>query len=114
MRGETLSYLLKPWQNTPVLYRRVMNVISLKHNKIYKKGEIIIKLSFKFKPKINDEQLAIIEDLSFHNTGIYINADVNGSLNILKLYIKDEGIPKLIQLARDKGYVNNPVKLRVA
>lgn len=48
------------------------------------------------------------------NTGIKINADVNGSLNILRLYNKDKCIPKLIKLAKDKGYVNSPVKLRVA
>ncbi|MBV7276446.1 transposase [Clostridium sp. PL3] len=57
------------------------------------------------------------------NAGIKINADVNGSLNILRLYNKDssiaitqsdECIPKLIQTAKDKGYVNSPVKLRVA
>jgi IS605 OrfB family transposase len=48
------------------------------------------------------------------NTGIKINADVNGSLNILMLYTKDKCIPKLIQTAKDKGYVNSPVKLRVA
>lgn len=46
------------------------------------------------------------------NTGILINADVNGSLNILRKY--DNSIPELIKLARGKGYVNNPIKLRVA
>lgn len=48
------------------------------------------------------------------NTGANVNADVNGSLNILRLYNKEKCIPKLIKLARDKGYVNNPVKQRVA
>ncbi|HCL4480101.1 TPA: transposase [Clostridium botulinum] len=48
------------------------------------------------------------------NTGIKINADVNGSLNILRLYNKDKCIPELIKLAMDKGYVNSPIKLRVA
>ena len=48
------------------------------------------------------------------NIGIKINADINGSLNILRLYNKDKCIPKLIRLAKDKGYVNSPVKLRVA
>ena len=46
------------------------------------------------------------------NTGILINADVNGSLNILRKY--DNSIPELIKLAMGKGYVNNPIKLRVA
>jgi IS605 OrfB family transposase len=48
------------------------------------------------------------------NTGMLVNADVNGSLNILRRYLKDECIPKLIELARDKGYVTTPVRIRVA
>lgn len=48
------------------------------------------------------------------NTGININADANGSLNIVRLYTKDKCIPKLIQIAKDKGYMNSPVKQRVA
>lgn len=48
------------------------------------------------------------------NAGIKINADVNGSLNILRLHTKEKCIPKLIQMAKGKGYVNNPIKQRVA
>lgn len=44
--------------------------------------------------------------------GILVNADINGSLNILRKYTKC--IPRLIESARDKGCVDNPVKLRVA
>lgn len=50
--------------------------------------------------------------------GIMVNADINGSLNILRQYLatKDihQCIPRLISSARDKGCVDNPVKLRVA
>lgn len=42
--------------------------------------------------------------------GILVNADVNGSLNILRRYNKDQCTPKLIELARDKGYVDAPSK----
>lgn len=48
------------------------------------------------------------------NKGLLINADINGSLNILRLYVKDKSIPELIKLAEAKGFVNNPIKLRVA
>ncbi|KEI94126.1 transposase (plasmid) [Clostridium botulinum A2B7 92] len=48
------------------------------------------------------------------NTDIKINADVNGSLNILRLYVKDKCIPKLIKIVKDMGYVNSPVKQRIA
>jgi len=50
----------------------------------------------------------------FQSSYGFINADVNGSLNILRLYTKDTCIPKLIVSVRGKGYVNNPVKQRVA
>ncbi len=50
--------------------------------------------------------------------GIMINADINGSLNILRRYMAardtKQCIPRLIASARDKGCVDNPVKLRVA
>lgn len=46
--------------------------------------------------------------------GILINADINGSLNILRKHIKDKCTPRLIQLARDNGYVSNPTKLLVS
>ena len=48
------------------------------------------------------------------NSGLLINADINGSLNILRLYVKDKSIPELIKSARGNGVVNSPVKLRVA
>lgn len=48
------------------------------------------------------------------NDGILLNADVNGSLNILRRYVKDSCIPELITSARDKGRVNAPLKLQAA
>ena len=48
------------------------------------------------------------------NTGIKINADVNGSLNILRKYMQNKCIPKLIISARDNGLVNSPIRIRVA
>ncbi len=46
--------------------------------------------------------------------GILINADINGSLNILRKHIKDKCTPRLVDLARDNGYVSNPTKLLVS
>lgn len=48
------------------------------------------------------------------NTGLKINADVNGSLNILRKHLQDKCIPKLIQSVRDNGRVNCPLRIRVA
>ena len=45
------------------------------------------------------------------NNGMLINADVNGALNILRKYIK--GIPRAIQVARDNGRLNHPLRIRV-
>ena len=47
------------------------------------------------------------------NTGKKINADINGSLNILRKYIK-ETIPNQEELAMDKGREQRPIKKRVA
>lgn len=46
------------------------------------------------------------------NSGMLINADVNGALNILRKYIK--GIPKAVQTARDNGRLDSPLRIRIA
>lgn len=46
-------------------------------------------------------------------SGLLINADINGSLNILRKYTKDKCTPRLIQSARVNGYVSNPLKLEI-
>ena len=48
------------------------------------------------------------------NKNLLVNADINGSLNILRKYIKYTSIPKLIQEAMDKGYTSSPVKPMIA
>ena len=47
------------------------------------------------------------------NTGLKINADVNGALNIMRKF-KKECIPELVKQARDNGVVFPPSRLRVA
>lgn len=75
-----------------------------------------MKLSFKFYPQLNNLQLSIIEELSFHTTnqGYLVNSDVNGSLNILRKYVKDNVVPMSIFRLRDKGILDMPVRIRVA
>lgn len=46
------------------------------------------------------------------NQGYYVNADINGSLNILRQVYT--GIPNLIKSVRDNGCVNHPQRIRVA
>lgn len=47
------------------------------------------------------------------NIGLTINADVNGSLNIMRKFLA-ECIPELVNQARDNGVVNPPLRLRIA
>ena len=48
------------------------------------------------------------------NIGLTINADVNGSLNIMRKYVPKKCIPELVKQARDNGVVNPPSRLRIA
>lgn len=49
-----------------------------------------MKLSFKFKPKLNDEQLKIIEELSFHTTKLYNIVNYDLRENGFKTYVDIE------------------------
>lgn len=55
-----------------------------------------------------------IERGLFKTDNKIINADVNGSLNILRKYLKDKCIPEMIKKIRDNGLVNSPSRLRVS
>src|SRR6056297_1664493 len=50
----------------------------------------------------------------FKNKKTTINSDINGSLNILRKYLKDKCIPELIHGARDNGVVYPPKRISVA
>ena len=50
----------------------------------------------------------------FENKKTTINSDINGSLNILRKYLKDKCIPELINGARDNGVVYPPKRISVA
>jgi len=49
----------------------------------------------------------------FKNKKSTINSDINGSLNILRKYLKDKCIPELINGARDNGVVYPPKRISV-
>ena len=48
------------------------------------------------------------------NQGCIINSDINGSLNILRRYIKDNVVPIPILRWRNNGILDMPVRIRVA
>jgi putative transposase len=60
-----------------------------------------------------DKSRRISRGLFVSNNGLRINADVNGSLNILRKYLKCT--PKsLTMMIMDNGLLNSPMRLRVA
>jgi IS605 OrfB family transposase len=61
-----------------------------------------------------DKSRRIVRGLFRSNQGILVNSDVNGSLNILRRYVKDKCIPKLIQSVMDNGVLDTPLRIRVA
>ena len=61
-----------------------------------------------------DKSRRIVRGLFRSNKGILVNSDVNGSLNILRKYVKDKCIPKLIQSVMDNGGLSTPLRIRIA
>jgi len=43
----------------------------------------------------------------------YMNSDINGSLNILRKYLEEKNIPRLIKSVRDKGLREDPIRLLI-
>jgi len=60
----------------------------------------------------SDKRRRIVRGLFRTNYGL-MNSDINGSVNILRKYIGQENIPRLIKNVRDKGFRENPVRLLV-
>lgn len=65
-----------------------------------------------------NKEIAHLQSIAMSMTGSDKHKDTKG-ITKLRIYrenyiIKEKCIPKLIQTAKDKGYVNSPVKLRVA
>ena len=91
----------------------LLGIEIIKQNESYTSGVSAIDLEEVSKNNY-DKSRRITRELFKTNTGIKINADVNGSLNILRKHLQYKCIPKLIELARDNGFVNCPIRVRVA
>jgi len=48
------------------------------------------------------------------NEGYFVSSDINGSLNILRKYLKDNVVPMPIQRLRDNGCLDHPVRIQAA
>jgi IS605 OrfB family transposase len=95
-------------------YKAELEGISVeKINESYSSGCSALDLE-NINKKYYDKSRRVERGLFKSNDGININADVNGSLNILRKYLKYQCIPELVSKARDNGYVNNPLRLRVS
>jgi putative transposase len=88
-------------------------------------GRIVIRQNERYTSGVSAFDLETINKENYDKTrrikrglfrtesGLLVNADVNGSLNILRKQMA-EGIPYLIQSVRDNGCVNHPRRIRVA
>ena len=61
--------------------------------------------------KYYDKSRRVYRGLFISNNGIKINADQNGSINILRKYLKCS--PRYIKDMTDNGYVANPIRLSI-
>ena len=95
-------------------YKAELEGISVeKINESYSSGCSALDLEH-INKKYYDKSRRVKRGLFKSNDGVNINADVNGSLNILRKYLKYQCIPELVSQARDNGYVDNPIRLRVS
>jgi IS605 OrfB family transposase len=97
-----------------IKYKAKLNGIKVvKINESYTSGCSALDLEKINKSNYNKSR-RIKRGLFKTNQGLLINADQNGSLNILRKYLKNKCILRPIKQARDNGYVANPSRLRVS
>ncbi|RAK12641.1 IS605 OrfB family transposase [Halanaerobium saccharolyticum] len=95
-------------------YKAKLNGIKVvKINESYTSGCSAIDLE-KINKNNYDKSRRIKRGLFKTNKALLINADQNGSLNILRKHLKDKCILRPIKQARDNGFVANPSRLRVS
>src|SRR6056297_3803814 len=92
---------------------KLEGINTVKINESYTSGCSAVDLEKINKSNYNKSR-RVYRGLFKTNQGLLINADQNGSLNILRKYLKDKCILRPIKQARDNGYVANPSRLRVS
>ena len=110
------SFVKSPIQNFKefIEYKGLLRGINyVEENEAYTSGCSALDLESINKKSYNKKR-RITRGLFQTNKGLLVNADVNGSLNILRKYLKLKCIPKLIKLATDNGFVNGPKRISVA
>lgn len=89
------------------------NIEIIKVNEAYTSGCSAVDRE-KLSPKTYDKSRRITRGLFKTNDDILINADQNGSLNILRKYLEDECTLNPIEQVRDNGFVVHPKRIRIA
>ena len=102
----TFTYILKPNKSQDKIIKELMWHVS----KVYNMLNYNVKERNKEK---YEKSRRIKRGLFKTNKGKIINADVNGSINILRKYIKRIFSPNL-EIAMDIGREQRPLKKRVA
>lgn len=87
-------------------------IVLIKIKEYYTSGTSSLDLEPVEKEYYNESR-RISRGLFKSEKGIGINADINGSLNILRRHLKDKCIPRLITSVRDNGFVSNPIRINV-
>jgi IS605 OrfB family transposase len=110
------SFVRGPIQKLKKLieYKALLEGINyIEQNEAYTSGCSALDLESIDKKSYNKKR-RITRGLFRSNKDYLINADVNGSLNILRKYLKLKCIPKLILSAMDNGVVDAPKRISVA
>lgn len=108
------SFVQIPQQRLVDMIKYKAELIGIKvimQNESYTSGCSCLDLEEINKKNYNKSR-RIYRGLFKSNKGILINADINGSINIMIKRIKCT--PRSLQMMMDNGYVANPIRLRVA
>ena len=90
---------------------KLLGIEVIMQNEAYTSGCSALDLE-SINEKHYDKNRRIERGLFVSNSSIKINADINGSLNILRKYNKCT--PRLVKQARDNGFLDNPIRLRIS
>jgi putative transposase len=114
-QNEAKTFVQVPIQRLTGLVKYKSEALGIKmvtQNESYTSGVSAIDVE-PIDKKFYDKNRRFERGLFRSNDEMIINADINGSLNIMRKHMK-KGIPRLIKSARDNGFVSNPKRIRVA
>jgi putative transposase len=114
-QNEAKTFVQVPIQRLTKLVKYKSEALGIEmiiQNESYTSGVSAIDVE-PIEKKFYDKNRRFQRGLFRSNDEMIINADINGSLNIMRKHMK-KGTPRLIKSARDNGFVSNPQRIRVA